>query len=85
VGGLCRDFNDIRILAKEPDITVYFAGIICFVVAEGLCFGYEYGKKRVSDSGVPGNRSYFSGGVVSISVFKEERLFRSDAVRGNYG
>ena len=85
MGGLCRDFNDIRILAKEPDITVYFAGIICFVVAEGLCFGYEYGKKRVSHSSVPGDGNYISGSVLSISVFKEERLFRSDAVRGNYG
>jgi hypothetical protein len=81
VGGLRSGVDDSWILAKEQDVTIYFVGLICFAVAEGLCFGYEYGKKRVSDSGVPGDGNYISGSVVSISVFKEERLFRDDAVR----
>ena len=75
VGGLRIGFDDSGILAKEQYVTVYFAGIICFAVAESLCFGYEYNKKRVSDSGVPGDGNYISGSVVSISVLKEERLF----------
>lgn len=75
VGGLRHGFNDGGILAKEQDITIYFAGIICFAIAKSLCIGYEYSKKRVSHSGIPSDGSYISGSVVSIPVFKEERLF----------
>ena len=81
MGGIRSGFDDRGFLAKEQNITVYFAGIICITVAEGLCFGYEYSKKCLSDSGVPGDGNYISGSVVSISIFKEERLFRGDAVR----
>jgi len=78
VGGLWSGFDDGGLLEEEQNVAVYCAGIVRIAVGESIYLGYEDSEKCVSDCGVSGDGSYAGGSVLSLSIFEEERFFRSN-------